>query len=348
MPWYAIDAVSDAIEESKSLLLPFDLKRWLVLAVITFFVGGAGSAPSLNQSFGDPTQGGQMPGAPMDGDIWLILGLVLLVVLAIALVFLVVGSIMEFVFVDVLRSHDVRIRGSFGDRTGAGLRLLGFRLALLLIGLVLVALVAAPIYATVVLGTPVALLALVFLVPLVIVVGIALAVVDDFTTAFVVALLCERGGGIVATWRGTLWPAVKAEWQQFLLYIVLKWGLGLAVGFAVGIALAIVFAPVLLLFGAGLFVGGVSAALVVIGVVVAIVLFVVTHVFVQTPIAVFLRYYSLRVLDRSDVEWTLHPDQSVGPDLDDGADDTTDSSDDADDALRGDVEGSSDGDERSP
>lgn len=316
MSWYAIDSVSDAFDESKSLLFPFDLKRWLVLAVITFFVGGA-SAPSFNQSFDAPAQGGEMPGFPAGGpvgdDIWVLVGLLLLAVLAVVVVLLVVGAIMEFVFVDVLRSRNVRIRGLFGARTGPGLRLLGFRLALLLVGLFLVLLVAAPIYAGVVLAMPVTLLALVVLLPLAIVVGIALGVVHDFTTAFVVPLVCERGGGIVATWRSTLWPAVKAEWQQFLLYIVLKWGLSLVVGFVVGIGLAIVFLPIIILVGAGLFAaGGLSTPLLVVGGVFALLLFVLVHVFVQTPVSVFLRYYSLTVLDKTEIAWSLFTEGERG------------------------------------
>lgn len=308
MSWYAVDSVSDAFDESKSLLFPFDLRRWLVLAVITFFVGGPGGFPSFNQSFDAPAQGGQMPEMPVGGDFWMLVGLVVLAVLAIVLVLLVVGSIMEFVFVDALRSRDVRIRGPFGNRTGAGLRLLGFRVALFLVALVLFAMVAAPIYAALVLDVTAVLLALVLLVPLAIVAGIALAVVQDFTTAFVVPLICERGGGIVATWRQTLWPAVKAEWQQFLLYMVLKWGLGLVVGFIVGIGLAIVFFPLLVLVGAGLFVGGgVTTSFIVIAGAFAIILFVLVQVFVQMPVSVFLRYYSLSVLDKAELTWSLYP-----------------------------------------
>lgn len=312
MSWYAIDSVSDAFDESKSLLFPFKLKRWVVLAVITFFVGGTGNAPSFNQSFDAPAQGGEIPDIPAGGDFWLLVGLVVLAILVIVAVLLVVGSIMEFVFVDVLRSRNVRIRGRFGSRTGAGLRLLGFRLGLLLIGLFLFVLVAAPIYAGVVLAMPVALLALVFLIPLAIVVGIALAIVQDFTTAFVVPLICERGGGIIATWRSTLWPTVKAEWQQFLLYMVLKWGLGIAVGFVVGIGLAIVFFPLIILVGAGLFAsGGVTTPLLVVAGVFAILLFVLVQIFVQMPVSVFLRYYSLSVLDKTDLAWTLYPEERV-------------------------------------
>lgn len=307
MPWYAIDSVSDAFDEAKALLFPFELKRWLVLAVITFFVGGTGSAPSGGgQSVSQPPNGG-VPDVPLSGDVWLLVGVLVLVLLVLGVVYLVVGSVMEFVFVDVLRSRDVRIRGPFGERTGPGLRLVGFRLALLVAFLVVAALVVGPIYATFLLGTPIALLPLVLLVPLAVVVGIALAVVQDFTTSFVVPLVCDRGGGIVEIWRRVLWPAVRSEWQQFLLYLVVKWGLGIAIGIAVGIGLLLVALPVMILFGAGLLTGGVSAVLVAVAAVFAIVLFVLVLVFVQMPIAVFLRYYSLSVLEKTDLEWDLHP-----------------------------------------
>lgn len=303
MSWYAIDSVSDAFEDSKSLLFPFRLKRWVVLAVITFFVGGSGSMPSLDQSIDAPIQGGQMPGIPFSFELVLLL---VLVVLALGMVFLLIGSILEFVFVDALRSRDVQIRGRFGHRTGAGLRLFGFRVALFLFGLVLLALVAAPIYAALVLGIPAALIALVFTVPITIVFGIALAVVQDFTTSFVVPLICERGGEIVATWRRTLWPAVKADWREFLLYIVLKWGLGIAMGFLVGIGLALVFFPVIVLVAAGAFAGGgVAVPILVVAGIFALALFVLVQIFIRMPATVFLRYYSLSVLDKSEIQWVL-------------------------------------------
>lgn len=307
MPWYAIDSVSDAFEESKSLLFPFGVKRWVVLAIMTFFVGGSTSMPSFNQSFDVPQQGGgQLPEFPFSLELVLLVALVVVVVF---LVFLVIGSIMEFVFVDALRSHDVRIRGPFGERTGPGIRLLGFRIFLFVLGLLVVGLVLAPIYAGIGLGIPVALIALVLLVPIGIVAGLALAIVQDFTTAFVVPLICERGGGIIETWRRDLWPSVRSEWQQYLLYIVLKWGLGLAVGFVVGIGLTIVFLPVLVLLGAGFFAGGgvVTTPLLVVAGVFVVVAFVLAQVFVQMPITVFIRYYSLRVLDKVELEWSLYP-----------------------------------------
>jgi hypothetical protein len=316
MSWYAVDAVTEALDEAKALLLPFDLRRWLVLAIITFFVGGTGGGPSINQTFDAPMRAGELPEVPGEMGVWTVVALVVLVGLALAVIFLVVGSIMEFVFVDTLRSREVYIRGRFGRRLGPGFRLLGFRLLVLLAGLLVVALVGLPVYAGLLLGTPLAFLFLVVTVPLAVVLGLALVLVQDFTTAFVVPIVCDTEGGIVATWRETLVPAVRAEWQQFLLYAVLKWGISIAIGIGVGIALAVVFLPVLVLVGAGLLAGGVSGALVAVGVGIALVLFVLVLVFVRMPIAVFLRYFSLLVLAKTDIEWTLHPDVSS---VDDGA-----------------------------
>jgi len=318
MPWYALDSVSDAFDESKALLFPFDLKRWVVLAVITFFVGGSGGAPQFNQTFGQPSQGDVPSSFPIQ-DFWLLLIGFIALLVVIGLILLILGSIMEFVFVDALRSRDVRIRGPFGDNLGAGLRLAGFRFALFLGMLLVFAMVLGPVYAAIVMGTPVALLALVVLLPLAIVLGLTIAVIQDFTTAFVVALVGERGGGIVGTWRQDLWPTVRAAWQQFLLYIVVKWGLGLAVGLAVGIALTLVFLPVLLLVGVGLFTGGATPAIIAVGVVLALVLFVLVQLFVNMPITVFLRYYSLSVLDKSELDWALHPSEPETDPVGDGS-----------------------------
>jgi hypothetical protein len=46
------------------------------------------------------------------------------------LVFALVGAIMEFVFIESLRTGDVSIRRSWSDRWRQGLRLFGFRIAI--------------------------------------------------------------------------------------------------------------------------------------------------------------------------------------------------------------------------
>ena len=39
MVWYAVSALDDALSETQTLLLPFDLETWVRLAVITVFAG---------------------------------------------------------------------------------------------------------------------------------------------------------------------------------------------------------------------------------------------------------------------------------------------------------------------
>jgi len=300
MSWYAVDALDEAFAEARDLLLPFDLGTWLRLAVITAFAGlSAPQTPTFSVE------------APPDAVVefarefsvaefvaaFALLGAVVLVVAAVVAA---VGAVMEFVLVDVARSRDVRVAAPFRRWLGAGLRLLGFRLAVILAGLFAAALVVAPVAAALLLGQLVWLVVLVVTVPLAAVAGAASAVVSEFTTAFVVPLMVDDGVGVLAGWR-RLWPEVRADWRQFGVYVLVKAVLLFGASLALGFAVAVVAVP----FGlGGLFVGAVSP-LGVLSLAVAAVVGLLAVGAVSVPTMTFLRYHSLTVLDRSAVPFSL-------------------------------------------
>jgi len=299
MAWYAVRALDDALSETRALLLPFDLDTWLRLAVVTLFAGL--SAPQT------PTFSWEVPPqaaietttefTPSELPAF-VLGLVA-VAFAVVFLFALVGAVMEFVLVDAVRSQSVRVLAPFGRRLGAGLRLFGFRVVAILALVAAVLGVVLPVGAAVVLQASAALLALFVTVPLLLVVGVLTAVVLEFTTAFVVPLMTEHGVGVLAGWR-RLWPVVRADWEQFAVYALVKLVLLVGAGFLLGLAGAIVAVPAGLLVLSesltGLAVVAVAAALLV-GVAVVAAL--------SVPLVTFFRYHSLCTLDASTVEFTL-------------------------------------------
>jgi hypothetical protein len=206
---------------------------------------------------------------------------------------------MEFVLVDVLRSRQVRLLDPTRDRLGAGLRLFGFRLVVGLVVLVAGAGVAIPGVLAALAGTPVPLLALVLTVPLFLVAVAVAAVVLEFTTAFVVPLMVEHGGGVLDGWR-RLYPTVRAQWQEFGVYVLVKVVLLVGAGIALGLAGAIFAVPV----GVFALAGGFSLlGLLVSGVAALVGLVVVAAV--SVPVVTSLRYHSLSTLAESDAAFTL-------------------------------------------
>lgn len=318
MTLHALQDVGDAVDVTREFLFPFELRRWLKLAVVAFFVGGATSFPSVSTDVGSGPD--QVPGPVPDlgtmptltGDVVLILAAVVTVVVLLGVMFALVGAIMEFVFIESLRTGDVTIRRYWRRRWRQGLRLFGFRVA---IGLPMLALVVGWLAILVVPlltgGDPVVPVALfVLALPVVVVAGVGYWLVSWFTTVFVVPIMIHEEAGVLAGWR-RLWPSIRTEWRQYLAYVLVGIGLmiatGLVASLALGIGAIVVLLPLAVLAAITYFTVSFSttlglailAGIALLFVAVALVL----AALVQVPILAFLRYYALLVL--GDVEPAL-------------------------------------------
>ncbi|MEF8807135.1 DUF7544 domain-containing protein [Natronomonas sp.] len=327
MALHAIDDVGDAIDATRAFLFPFDLRRWLKLALVAFFVGGGLNTPSgqfggSGGPSGSPGPGGggelpaSLPSLPVEA--MTLIAVAVAVVVLLALVFGIVGSVMEFVFIESLRNDAVRVRQYWSDRWRQGLRLFGFRVV---IGLPLLALVVGwmalfvlPMVTNV--QQP-AFSAGVFLfgLPVLLLAGLVFAVINAFTTFFVVPLMIQRDSGVLAGWR-RLWPSMKREWKQYGAFAVFLLVLSLVVGFITSIAVGLVAVVVLIPFaiiGAIVYValslsttGTVLLGLLAAGFALTML---VVWALVQVPVVAYFRYYALLVLGDIDSSFDIIPDQ---------------------------------------
>ena len=330
MTWHAIDSLGDAIDATRRLLLPFSVRRWLTLAVVVFFVSGiTGSNSSFNVG-GLDVEISAPPPAPFPEPIrdeyvveiaettaasprLLFFLLAAGAVILVGLVFLYVASVMEFVFVDIARSEDVRIRGFFGDSTGKGLSLFGFRIG---IGVLLLSILVLFGLLTFLTGG-LFLLFVVVLSPVLILAAIGLWLLLRFTADFVVPVMIAEDVGVIEGWR-TFWPALKTDWKQYGVYAVVRFLLGIAVGVAAGIGFVAIAIALLVPFGivglgGYLLLGTVAPAAAVpfsVGVVVLFVLALLIAVvtLVLVPLETYLRYYALFVLGAVTPEFDLVAD----------------------------------------
>lgn len=342
----ALDDITDAITATKRFLTPVDRVRWFRLAVVLFFVGGAGlsfpGAPTAGFG-GDTDPVDPAPGAPGGPDVTpevtpelvaLILGIVA-VGLAAFLLYSVVGATMEFAFVAALRDEEVRLRRSVGRYWRRGLRLFGFRMA---VWLVTVTAIAAAL-----LGTGAALggwpptawsdgtiLAVVLVaIPAFVLTALVVGTLLGFTTVFVVPVMLAEDRGVLSAWR-RFWGTLTDEPLEFLAYLVLSLLLSIGVSMAVGfllvlllIALAVPFlivgAPIgfaLALAGGGTAVG---ALILVLALLYGLLVFV-GALLIQVPFGTFLRYYALFVLGDAEPEFDVIPDARAAVRTDGGDD----------------------------
>lgn len=296
----ALDRLEDAFDATTALLAPVDGAQWLRLAVVAFFVGGLSGASGGAQvgQGGDAvwTLGG-LPGSGVAAALVVALAAVAVLV---ALVVLYVGSVMEFVLVAALETRTVSIRDRFGAWRWPGTRLFGFRLALVAAVVLLVG--AAAGLGLLLQGPGLRVLALLFAVPVALVVVPVALLVNGLTTVFVVPVMYAERCGVLDGWR-RLWPWLRAEPWETLAYVGLSAVFALAGGTAVatvvGIVGAVLAVPVVAV-GLALVVSGapllVTAAvlvplLVVVGLAVAALAAV-----VRVPVLVYLRHYALFVL----------------------------------------------------
>ena len=360
--WYAFAALSDARDATENLLRPIDRGRWLRLALIALFVGVGGGVPTGGSNVNVPSGGGgggvpsdvPAPSMPEVGTAVAIVAGIVLFVLLLALVWSLVGAVMEFVLIVGLRDREVAIREPFGANVRPGLRLFGFRLA---VGLVSLLVIGLPLLAVFGFGIGVSPAFLALLLPLVIVFGVVAlvaSVVLGLTTDFVVPTMLVERVGVLDGWR-RLWPTLRAEWKQVGLYVVAKFVLGVAVSLAVSLVVllaALIVAIPFAIVGALLYfavhaAGATTVGLVIGGVLIGLFVLVMIAVglIVQVPALTFVRYYSLSVLGMLVPELDLvgveRPDEGGdGDDADEGSDDGDDGDDggddgdDGDDALR--------------
>ena len=315
MALHAIDDLEDAFEATKAFLWPFDTGRWLRLAIVVLFVGGAsGGFPTSGADFS--AGGGEFPAEgptfPIDlgpitiadaGEAFALALAAAAVGLTIALLFGFLGSVMEFVLIASLREEEVHVRRYFRTYLGAGLRLFGFRLVLGVLGILLV---AGPI-AALALGAgpggmgPGAIVGLVLIaVPLLVVFGGLFTLISGFTTFFVVPVMLVEDRGVVSAWR-RFWGVLKADWKEYLVFVVLSAVLTLvaatAVGFVVGIVGLVLVGPVVVA-GIASAVTGSAVLLAVVGAVgvVAVLAVLFVAAVVRVPVVTYFRYYAMFVL----------------------------------------------------
>jgi len=343
MALFAVERIDDAVDMTRSFLTPVDAGRWARLTVVVAFLlggtGGGGGASAASGASNVPTTAGSIPqdGLPeIPADfpelsataVAVILGAIALLIV-IGLIVAAVGAVMEFVLVESLSSDEIHVRQYFRRHARKGLWLFAFRLllglaALAILGgtaLVLFGDVAAALLAGrfVVPSSGRLLVGALVLVPLGIVVGVVVTLVNGFTTEFVVPIMLREDRGVLAGWRRFL-PTLLAHWKQYGAYVLIAFVLHLVTGIAgsilVGLAAIVLAIPALIVaipLGLGALAGGsvsvgAIAALAVLAAVYLCGLFLAAAV-ISVPITVFHRQFALLVLGDTNADFDVLGDR---------------------------------------
>lgn len=257
MSWYGIDAVDKAVSRTRRALLePFDFWKWVKLAIVIFFLGGVpsnqgGSGTNYRMSpeeFRNTYLGSNLINETIPHNIigsihsyltsfseyGLLIALIAFLILFI-LLFSYISSVMEFVFVESLVKNDVRFWAYCRKFLGNGLNLLVVRLALLVIFLVLLGIATLPFILNIVKMSsepawPALLGWIIWIIGVIIVLALLLSVISSFIS-LAIPISMYRNIGILASLR-LVFANFRKNWQQVLVYWVVRFVLGLVLGIA--------------------------------------------------------------------------------------------------------------------
>jgi MFS family permease len=305
LSWYAIDTLGEAYEETKEFLLPFDLRLWLKIAFVLFFVGGYSSFPT---SFGN-TGGGmggvqeevgetqvevpETPDAVLEELSNLITPLVLSILLAVLIVGVIysyLSSVFTFVFYRSVQDAEVRLRAGVKRYAYDGLKYFVFNLLMLVLWLASLALAVAAFFNAV----PVGLSVLAALVPL----WVLLWLVSFYVRSLTVPEMVAEDAGFVESLKRT-YGYVRGEPKQAAVFLVASIVIGIAAAAVLSVAVAaisIIAAIPLVILGVVLYF--ISPLLVAVPAIVGVLFLLVALFAVSVPVQTYVFGWILNVHSR--------------------------------------------------
>lgn len=339
MSWYGIEAVDRAFSRTrKALFEPFDFWKWVKLAVIIFLLGGAasnygGSGTNYQMSSEDfdnlpHIDPGWIPVFPFVTEepglsyiysvspSTIIIATVVLILL-LALVFSYISSVMEFVFVESLVKNEVKFWAYSRRFLGKGFYLLLVRLIIGLVFLVLFGIAVLPFILSMLENSSEfvwpARLGGIFWLGGSFIILVLLAVAINSLLSLAIPVSIYRNEGILPAFR-MIYGNFRKSWQEVVVY----WLIRFALGIGTGIIAIFIFGLVVLVMGLGflifdgilyfLFSLLVSEPLLWIllipFIVIELILILGALVFLNVPLAVFMKYHLLSFLEAwfADVE----------------------------------------------
>lgn len=322
MGLYGLEAFDTAIKRTKRTLIePFVFWKWIRLGIITIFIGGAGMGiPNFPASWQTERRKMELPSTTEIIDkitqfwhlyqTYILIGLAFIIFLI--LLFTLLSSIMEFVFVESLVTNSVTIRAYFRKHLHPGFNLFILKTILGIIFLSLFILAMMPVIRHLPSGniTP----GLIFS-SIVWFFGIVLilAILSGITSSFIslaIPLVMYKKVGIITAIREVL-GRFKEDWRQIAVYWVVRFFAWTAGAVVVGLAALILFIVIFLIlfipplilylilsalgYGWGSFL---FWALILPYGLIALVVLIIFLLIVSVPLPVFMKYHLLMFMQK--------------------------------------------------
>ncbi len=325
---HAFRPVTTAFEKMKKLLFePFDVGLWIKLVIITFFVGSGSGLSSPGNTLQYTMNRADLSNLPSydynhllsDTTLLTIILVVILVVVAVWLLFSYLRGVFSFVLVDSLTTGNVRIVQPFKDNMRRGFKAFLFNVAASIISLavlgVFIAIMVLALLSAIGTGNISSLSTaglLIFILVLFLGImafisfSILMGLIVGFFYDFGVPLMYFKGMGLRQAIRSVV-AMVRKDPLEFLVYVIMRWVLEMAVALVVGIVslffFAIFFAIGLVMALAAIEAAKISIVFTVLlglAILAGLLLMIIIMAVISLPVSVYFRYYSLDFLKSMD------------------------------------------------
>ncbi|MFB6116539.1 MAG: hypothetical protein ABEK10_03415 [Candidatus Nanosalina sp.] len=312
MGWYAFEEIGEALEETRDMLLPFEISLWTRMAVIVLLTGSGFNLPAGNFSSPSPgmesgldagqttftsstgftpqqQQFGQllMESGAASSSTMIVAGIVLAVFVFIGLPLMLLSSIFEFVFYRSLIDREVKLAKSFSDNIGRGLRYFAFRVVYALLILSVLAII-------ILLGMESSTLLAVLLIGFIPVLLVS-AIFAGLTKHFILLRMMERDEGLIEAWR-SFWPVLQSEWRQVAVFLVTRFFLALFVGaISATVVLAVTVMAAIPVIIMAAILSMIAEILFLVPVLLGGIIWAVLLLYIAVPFRVYLYYYVILV-----------------------------------------------------
>nr|WAH99954.1 MAG: hypothetical protein OI716_00905 [Candidatus Methanoperedens sp.]WAI00108.1 MAG: hypothetical protein OI720_00750 [Candidatus Methanoperedens sp.] len=324
MGWYGLDAFDLAIKRTKKALIePFVFWKWIRLGIITILIGGGGmgfpnfnfpaswqaesrsmETPSIQESIDKTTQFWHQY------QTYILIGLAFIIFMI--LLFTLISSIMEFVFVESLVTNSVSIRAYFQKYLHPGFNLFIVKIILGIIFLSLFILAMIPVFRQVLSGniTPGLILgSIVWFLGLSLILIVLGGIISSFISLAIPVVMYQKVGIITALKK--IIGRFKDDWKQIVVYWVVRFFAWAAGAIVVGLAALILFIVILLILlipalilyfiisalgsGSGRFL---FLVLMIPYGLIALVVLIIFLLIVSVPLPVFMKYHLLTFMQK--------------------------------------------------
>ncbi len=319
--------IGDSADWTKKVLFhPFNFKKWLILAFIAIMAGSMSNGCNYNsgnnhQYESQQQESGTCAAPSAAGQdmtaFWAVFGSVMLFVVALVLLLMWLGSRFAFVFIEDIVKNDASIRRPFADNAVAGNSY--FKFNILFMGIFLITLLLF-------IGMGIFIYmrsAFLVFIPLILVFLVVVSAVGIFSVMLIDLTLPIMYKDRIKTLAGIAksWAIVKANKGNFVVYILIKIGLGIGAGIAYTIAAIgaaiVVLIPVVLVVVALYFLSKVLPAAAVLpywiitGVILTPICVFLFYCLMSLnlPFAVFFRSMSMKFLEKLDPQYVLIPSE---------------------------------------